>query len=70
VFEVTCRDIKCWTVEVASTIVFVALVIWVLAGEFNVSIKLHKDVMVPVKVAIQKEASTQTVPAEEASVEA
>ena len=28
-------------------------------GEFNVSIKLHKDVVVPVKVAIQKEASTE-----------
>jgi len=25
-------------------------------GEFNVSIKLHKDVVVPLKVAIQKEA--------------
>ncbi len=28
-------------------------------GEFNVSIKLHRDVVVPVKVTIQKEAAAQ-----------
>lgn len=41
-------------------------------GEFNVSIKLHKDVSVPVKVVIKKEnAEAEAVPAaEEASTEA
>ena len=41
-------------------------------GEFNVSIKLHRDVVVPVKVTIQKEAAAEAAPAEaeEASAEA
>ncbi len=29
-------------------------------GEFNVSIKLHRDVVVPIKVAIQKEAAAES----------
>ena len=36
-------------------------------GEFQVPVKLHKDVIVPVKVTIQKEASTE--PAEPAAAE-
>jgi len=28
-------------------------------GEFNVSIKLHRDVVVPIKVAVQKEATLE-----------
>jgi large subunit ribosomal protein L9 len=40
-------------------------------GEFNVFIKLHRDVSVPVKVKIQKEAGEETAPAaEEANAEA
>ena len=40
-------------------------------GDFNVPIKLHKDVVVPVKVTIQKEAGEAPVAeAEEASAEA
>ena len=43
-------------------------------GDFNVPIKLHKDVVVPVKVTIQKEAGSEPAPpaatAEEASAEA
>jgi len=41
-------------------------------GEFNVSIKLHRDVVVPVKVTIQKEAVAEAAPAEaeETSAEA
>lgn len=40
-------------------------------GEFNVFVKLHRDVSVPVKVKIQKEAGEETAPAaEEASAEA
>ncbi len=43
-------------------------------GDFNVPVKLHKDVIVPVKVTIQKEASAEAVaPAaaeEEAGAEA
>jgi large subunit ribosomal protein L9 len=39
-------------------------------GEFNVPIKLHKDVTVPVKVIINKDAVAETTPAEEASTEA
>ncbi len=42
-------------------------------GEFNVSLKLHRDVIVPVKVAIQKEAAAEvSAPAEteETSAEA
>jgi large subunit ribosomal protein L9 len=38
-------------------------------GEFNVSIKLHKDVVVPVKVSIQKEAAAEQ-PTSEAAEEA
>ena len=38
-------------------------------GEFNVPVKLHRDVTVPVKVVIRKEASEAPV-AEEASAEA
>ena len=30
-------------------------------GDFNVPVKLHKDVIVPVKVTIQKEASAEVV---------
>jgi large subunit ribosomal protein L9 len=41
-------------------------------GDFNVPIKLHKDVIVPVKVSIRKEAgeAPAPAPAEEASAEA
>ncbi len=42
-------------------------------GDFNVPIKLHKDVVVPVKVTIHKEAGSEVAPAaptEEASAEA
>ncbi len=40
-------------------------------GEFSVSVKLHRDVSVPVKVKIQKEAGEETAPmAEEAGAEA
>ena len=41
-------------------------------GEFNVPIKLHRDVVVPVKVTIQKEASAEAAPAktEETGAEA
>ena len=42
-------------------------------GAFNVPIKLHKDVVVPVKVTIQKEAGSEPAPpaaTEEASAEA
>ena len=40
-------------------------------GEFNVPVKLHKDVTVQVKVAINKEAVAEAAPAEEeASAEA
>ena len=40
-------------------------------GDFNVSIKLHKEVVVPVKVSIRKEAGEEAAPAaEEASAEA
>ena len=42
-------------------------------GDFDVPIKLHRDVMVPVKVTIQKEASAEAAPAaaaEEAGAEA
>ncbi len=40
-------------------------------GEFAVSLKLHRDVTVPVKVKIQKEAGEETAPvAEEAGAEA
>jgi len=39
-------------------------------GEFNVSIKLHKDVTVPVKVVIGKQAVAEAAPAEETSAEA
>jgi large subunit ribosomal protein L9 len=42
-------------------------------GDFNVSIKLHKDVVVPVKVRVAKEASAEQPEAaetEEASAEA
>jgi len=40
-------------------------------GEFNVSVKLHRDVSVPVKVKIHKEAGEETAPAvEEANAEA
>lgn len=39
-------------------------------GDFSVPIKLHKDVVVPVKVTIQKEAGAESAPeAEEASAE-
>jgi len=39
-------------------------------GEFNVSIKLHRDVAVPVKVKVQKDAAAETTPAtEEAGAE-
>jgi large subunit ribosomal protein L9 len=33
-------------------------------GDFNVPIKLHRDVVVPVRVTIQKEALAEAVPAE------
>ncbi len=39
-------------------------------GEFNVPIRLHKDVTVPVKVIINKDAVAETAAAEEASAEA
>jgi large subunit ribosomal protein L9 len=39
-------------------------------GEFNVAIKLHKDVTVPVKVVISKQAVAEAAQAEEASAEA
>ncbi len=40
-------------------------------GDFNVPIKLHKDVVVPVKVTIQKEAGSESAPkTEEAGAEA
>ena len=42
-------------------------------GDFDVPIKLHRDVVVPVKVTIQKEASAEAAPAaaaEEAGAEA
>ena len=39
-------------------------------GEFNVAIKLHKDVTVPVKVVISKQAVAEAAPAEEAIAEA
>jgi large subunit ribosomal protein L9 len=39
-------------------------------GEFNVAIKLHKDVTAPVKVVISKQAVAEAAPAEEASAEA
>lgn len=40
-------------------------------GDFNVSIKLHRDVVVPIKVTIQKEAQEAAAPqAEEAGTEA
>src|ERR1035441_1063704 len=35
-------------------------------GEFNVPVKLHKDVTVQLKVVINKEASAEAAPAEEA----
>jgi large subunit ribosomal protein L9 len=39
-------------------------------GEFNVAIKLHKDVTVPVKVVISKQTVAEAAPVEEASAEA
>jgi large subunit ribosomal protein L9 len=39
-------------------------------GEFNVPVKLHKDVIVQVKVVINKEAAAEAAPAEEAGAEA
>lgn len=40
-------------------------------GEFNVPVKLHRDVIVPVKVRVQKDAVEEAAPAtEEASPEA
>ena len=39
-------------------------------GEFNVPIRLHKDVTVQVKVVINKDAVAEAAPAEEASAEA
>lgn len=40
-------------------------------GEFNVPVKLHRDVIVPVKVKVQKDATDEVVPAaEEANAEA
>jgi len=40
-------------------------------GEFNVPVKLHRDVTVPVKVKVQKEAVEEAAPAsEEAGAEA
>ncbi len=33
-------------------------------GDFNVPVKLHRDVVVPVKVVIQKEAAPEAAPAE------
>jgi large subunit ribosomal protein L9 len=39
-------------------------------GEFNVPVKLHKDVTVQLKVIINREAIAEAAPAEEASAEA
>ena len=39
-------------------------------GEFNVPVKLHKDVTVQLKVVINKEAVAEAAPAEEAGAEA
>ena len=40
-------------------------------GEFNVPVKLHRDVTVPVKVKVQKDVVEEAAPAaEEASAEA
>jgi large subunit ribosomal protein L9 len=39
-------------------------------GEFNVPVKLHKDVTVQLKVVINKEASAEAAPVEEAGAEA
>ncbi len=39
-------------------------------GEFNVPIRLHKDVIVPVKVVITKDAVAEAAPTEDTSVEA
>ena len=39
-------------------------------GEFNVPVKLHKDVTVQVKVAINKDAVAEAAPVEEAGAEA
>jgi large subunit ribosomal protein L9 len=39
-------------------------------GEFNVPVKLHKDVTAQVKVVINKEAVAEVAPAEEAGAEA
>ena len=40
-------------------------------GDFNVPVKLHRDVTVPVKVKVQKDAADDTAPAaQEASAEA
>ncbi len=38
-------------------------------GEFNVPVKLHKDVTVQLKVIISKEAAAEAAPAEEATAE-
>ncbi len=39
-------------------------------GEFNVPVKLHRDVTAQVKVVISKDAEAEAAPAEEASAEA
>ena len=39
-------------------------------GEFNVPIRLHKDVTVPIKVVINKDSVTEEAPAEDANAEA
>ena len=39
-------------------------------GEFNVPVKLHKDVTVQLKVVINKEAAAEVAPVEEAGAEA
>jgi large subunit ribosomal protein L9 len=39
-------------------------------GEFNVPLKLHKDVTVQLKVVINKEAAAEAAPVEEAGAEA
>lgn len=39
-------------------------------GEFNVPVRLHKDVTVPVKVVIQKEAAAEVPASKEANAEA
>jgi large subunit ribosomal protein L9 len=39
-------------------------------GEFNVPVKLHKDVIVQLKVIINREAVAEAAPAEEAGAEA